>query len=73
MLTGFLYLDSVRDGGNIVEALDLAVSYGVHHAGSSGGLYAVNLDLRIELLYGVGNAGDKSAAADRNYDSVNVG
>ena len=38
-----------------------------------GGLYAVNLDLRIELLYGVGNAGDKSAAADRNYDSVNVG
>ena len=25
MLTGFLYLDSVRDGGNIVKALDLAV------------------------------------------------
>ena len=72
MLTGFLYLDSVRDGGNIVKALDLAVSYGVHHAGSSGGLYAVNLDFRIELLYGICNAGDKSAAADRNYDSVNV-
>ena len=55
MLTGFLYLDSVRDGGNIVKALDLAVSYGVHHAGSSGGLYAVKGDSADHLLYSVGD------------------
>ena len=69
----FLDRDTIGDGGDGGQTLYLAVVDGIEHAGSAGCLHAVDLDIGIELLDGEGNAGDESAAADRNDDRVRVG
>ena len=68
----FLDGDTVGNGGNGVQTGDLVVVNGLVHAGCTACLYAVNLDIRVQLLNGKRHAGDQSAAADRHNDCVHV-
>ena len=64
--------DTVGNGGNGVQTGDLVVVNGLVHAGCTACLYAVNLDIRVQLLNGKCHAGDQSAAANGDDHCVHV-
>ena len=66
-----LYRDAVRNGVNGVGRLALARAEGVRDSRSALGLYADDLDARVDLLCAGRHAGNQSAAAGRNENHVN--
>ena len=72
MRTRLLDGDAVGDGGNGIQTGDLVVVDGLVHTGCAARLYAVNLDVRVQLLDGECHAGDQSAAADGDDNFINV-
>ena len=65
-----LYRDAVRDGVNGIRRLALAGAEGIRDRRSTLGLYADDLDARVDLLGAGSDTGDQSAAAGRNEDHV---
>ena len=65
-----LYRDAVCDGVNGIRRLALARAEGVRDRRSTLGLYADDLDARVDLLGAGSDTGDQSAAAGRNEDHV---
>ena len=72
VVAGPLDCDAVSDGGDGGQAFGLAAVDSVVHTGCACRLNAVDLHRRADLLDGVGDAGDQSAAADGDHDGVDV-
>ena len=67
-----LHGDAVGEGIGPVEHDGLPGLLALHHAGGPGGLDAVDLDLGVQMLDGVGHAGDKPTPADGDDDCVRI-
>ena len=57
----------------MVQRLVLVVVEGVLHAGGTGSLHTVDLDLGAQALDGESHAGDQAAAADGHDDRIHIG
>ena len=69
---GGFHLDAVGDGVHAGQGQNMPGLQGVHHAGGSGGLYADDLAGGLQMLHGIGQTRDQSAAADGHQDHVHI-
>ena len=72
MFARFFHGNAVCNGGNVVEAFNLAVPNGVPHTRCTACLNPINLDIRVEVLDGECNAGNQTAAADWNNNGFHI-
>ncbi len=73
VFTGGFNGNAVGNGLNFGKGGNFTLKKGLLHAGSAGGLDAVDLAFGVNLLYGEGDTGDETAAADGNNNGIQIG
>ena len=70
---GGLYRNAVRKGIHMVQRFIRMVAVRIVHAGGTGSLNAVNLDIGAQALDGKGHTGQQTAAAHGHHNSFHIG
>ena len=70
---GGLYRNAVRKGIHMVQRFIRMVAVRIVHAGGTGSLNAVNLDIGAQALDGKGHTGQQAAAAHGHHNSFHIG